>query len=277
MKYRPITKTITENSSDLIKIYFKEISKIPVMTYDEECDIYTKILNGDNECRKRLVEGNLRFCISIAKQYQGQGIDIMDLIDEANIGLIKASNMFDPNKNVKFLSYAIWWIRESIIKALTNTSRAVRIPISRMQIINNIVKFTKAYEQEFQQKPSFLEIEQGTGISVDRIIKALGSKMKTISLDMTVSEDSDFTYLDIVPSSESTDSQLIFNDSLERALKVMEALTSREKCIIKLYFGLESDPLTLDEIGERFGISAERVRQIKDASLCKLRELIDKE
>lgn len=274
MNHKQISQNFTDTSNDLVKAYLRDITKIPVMTAQEEQEIYERILAGDESAKDRLVEGNLRFCVSIAKQYQGQGIDLMDLIEEANIGLIKSTKLFDPSKGVKFLSYAIWWIRESIIKALTNTSRSVRIPAGKINTINKLLNFIKEYEQTFEQQPSYQEIEEGTGIPSSKIVKLLGLRTKTVSLDSTINDNSELTLLDIIPNGDDEAQKYINPEGYQQLSdNLLEQLNARERVILKMFYGINCEELSLEDIGDKFGISIERVRQLRDNALKKLNKL----
>lgn len=269
-----ITKQFTNRESKSLDQYFQEISKVNLITADQEIELALKIKAGDLKAQEQLVKANLRFVVSVAKQFQNQGLSLGDLINEGNIGLIKAAQKFDETRGFKFISYAVWWIRQSILQALAEQSRIVRLPLNRVGTMNKIGKAFSELEQEFEREPSPEEIAQQLEISDFEVADTLVRSSKHLSLDAPFSEEEENRLLDIIENQEqpAPDNTLI-NESLRIELnQALATLTSREAEVVKLYFGLNSEtPLTLEEIGEHFSLTRERVRQIKEKALRRLR------
>lgn len=278
MNQKQITVNFTDRSDDHLKMYFKDISKIPLLTYIEEQQIYKDLLDDvkREKARDRLVTSNLRFCISIAKQYQNQGLSLLDLIEEANFGLIKASHLFNPEKGVKFLSYAIWWIRQSITDALTKVSRTIRVPNNRYNLLWRINRFISNYEQTYSNKPTTEEIAEWFEISPKTVSELLNISLKCVSVDGSLNNNDDGVLLDILADPfETADGLVISEDNYDIIHKVLKDIDVRDASVIRFLFGIDSEELNLDEVGRKFGISAERVRQIKERSLEKMKEIIN--
>ena len=254
--------------------YLLEIGEVPLLTQEEEIDLSRLIRDGDELSLERLTKANLRFVVSVAKQFQGQGLSLGDLINEGNLGLIKAANRFDETRGFKFISYAVWWIRQSILQALAEQSRIVRLPLNKVGTMNKIGKAFSLLEQEFEREPSPNEIAEQLALSDFEVSDTIQKSSKHLSLDAPFSEEEENRLLDIIENQEqpAPDNTLI-SESLRIELdRALATLTPREADVVKLYFGLDEEkPLTLEEIGERFNITRERVRQIKEKALRRLR------
>lgn len=254
--------------------YLKEICNIPLLTVDQEIQLARRIRNDDQEALEALTKANLRFVVSVAKHYQNRGLSLGDLINEGNLGLIKAAKRFDESRGFKFISYAVWWIRQSILTALAEHTRVVRLPLNRIGNIHKIGKTLGDLEQTFGRNPSAMEVAEELGMSLDEVFDALKISRKHLSLDAPLGEGYDNQLFDVIPNDQQQPpDDILLNESLrielERALK---KLTTREAEIIKLYFGLEGKrPLNLEEIGIRFSLTRERIRQIKEKAIRKLR------
>jgi len=254
--------------------YLQEIGEVELLTPEEEIELAKRVKEGDEEALEKITKANLRFVVSVAKQYQNQGLSLGDLINEGNLGLIKAANRFDETRGFKFISYAVWWIRQSILQALAEQSRIVRLPLNRVGTMNKIGKAFSELEQEFEREPSPEEIAEQLDISDFEVSDTLQRAGKHLSLDAPFSEEEENRLLDIIENQEqpAPDNSLM-TESLKIELnQALSTLTQREAEVVKLYFGLESEtPLTLEEIGEHFNLTRERVRQIKEKALRRLR------
>jgi len=254
--------------------YLQEIGDVQLLSQDEEIDLARRIRDGDEASLERLTKANLRFVVSVAKQYQSQGLSLNDLINEGNLGLIKAANRFDETRGFKFISYAVWWIRQSILQALAEQSRIVRLPLNRVGTMNKIGKAFSLLEQEFEREPSAEEIANQLDITDFEVSDTIQKFGRHLSLDAPFSEEEENRLLDIIENNEqpAPDNTLISESlriELERALAT---LTPREAEVVKLYFGIDREtPMTLEEIGEYFQLTRERVRQIKEKALRRLR------
>ena len=255
--------------------YLQEIGQIPLLTPDEEVDLAQRIKQGDQEALHRLTRANLRFVVSVAKKYQGQGLSLADLINEGNYGLIKAAQRFDETRGFKFISYAVWWIRQAILQALAEQSRVVRLPLNRIGTISKIRKTSAKLAQEHDRAPNIEELAKELDIDVEKVREAMQHTGRHLSMDAPFNEDDDNSLLDVLPDDEDTQpDETLLDESLkidiERALSMLHP---REAEITRLYFGIGREhPLTLEEIGQRFGLTRERVRQIKEKALRKLRQ-----
>jgi RNA polymerase primary sigma factor len=280
MRQLKITKQITNRESDSINKYFNEISKLPLLSENEESNLATKAAAGDSQALEALVKGNLRFVISVAKQYQNRGLDLPDLINEGNIGLIRAAKKFDNNRGFKFISYAVWWIRQSILHALAEHSRTVRIPPNQTA---SLAKFNKAIsnlEQNLEREPTDEEIQAVLEeFDISKIKDMRTFSNKTLSLEAPVSdEEGSMTLLDYIPNKDSVtpDSELNKESFKDDLLKVLNRLNERQQTVIILYYGLKGQqPLTLEDIGIKLNLTRERVRQIKDTALRVLKGRIN--
>ncbi|WP_448699974.1 RNA polymerase sigma factor RpoD/SigA [Mucilaginibacter sp. AW1-3] len=273
MRQLKITQSITNRESQSLDKYLHEIGKVDLITAEEEVILAQKIREGDQAALERLTKTNLRFVVSVAKQYQNQGLTLGDLINEGNLGLIKAAKRFDETKGFKFISYAVWWIRQSILQAIAEQSRIVRLPLNQVGSLSKISKAFSKLEQEYEREPSPEELADILETTVDKISDTLSNSGRHVSMDAPFVQGEENTLLDVLENHElSTDSNLI-NESLSEEIKrSLSTLTEREKEIIVLFFGLGTNhQLSLEEIGEKFNLTRERVRQIKDKALQRLR------
>ncbi|MDO8992535.1 MAG: RNA polymerase sigma factor RpoD/SigA [Daejeonella sp.] len=272
MRQLKITQSITNRESQSLDKYLHEIGKVDLITAEEEVILAQKIREGDQAALERLTKTNLRFVVSVAKQYQNQGLTLGDLINEGNLGLIKAAKRFDETKGFKFISYAVWWIRQSILQAIAEQSRIVRLPLNQVGSLSKISKAFSRLEQEFEREPSPEELAENLETTVEKISDTLSNSGRHVSMDAPFVQGEENTLLDVLENSDpNTDSNLI-NESLSEEIKrSLSTLTEREREIIVLFFGLSTNhPLSLEEIGEKFNLTRERVRQIKDKALQRL-------
>jgi RNA polymerase primary sigma factor len=275
MRQLKITKSITNRESQSLEKYLQEIGKVELISPEEEVKLAVKIKQGDESALERLTKANLRFVVSVAKQYQNQGLTLADLINEGNVGLIKAARRFDETRGFKFISYAVWWIRQSILQALAEQSRIVRLPLNKVGLTNRISKAFSQLEQEFEREPTADEIAYLLDVGADEVAATLGASARHISMDQPFFEGEDGSLIDVLenPNSESTDMHLVFHDSLSLEInRSLSTLTERQKEVIRYFFGIGVDhALSLEDIGERYNLTRERVRQIKDKAITKLR------
>ena len=252
--------------------YLRDINSIPMVSPDEETELAYSIQEGDEDAYRRLVEANLRFVVSVAKQYQSSGLDLCDLINEGNIGLMKAARRFDPTRGFRFISYAVWWIRQQIMAAISEQGRMVRLPLNQVGILNRINRARAQFEQENEREPSDRELAEFLDITPDRVGEAIRHSARHISFDVSFGEDGDGTLLDVVPdeNAELADRGLQ-QESLRTDIQhVMMVLSPREREIVSLAFGIGCREMTLEEIGERFELTRERVRQVKEKAIRKM-------
>jgi RNA polymerase primary sigma factor len=273
MRQLKITQSITNRESQSLDKYLHEIGKVDLITAEEEVILAQKIREGDQAALERLTKTNLRFVVSVAKQYQNQGLTLGDLINEGNLGLIKAAKRFDETKGFKFISYAVWWIRQSILQAIAEQSRIVRLPLNQVGSLSKISKAFSKLEQEYEREPSPEELADILETTVDKITDTLSNSGRHVSMDAPFVQGEENTLLDVLDNHEqSTDSNLINESLSEEIRRSLSTLTEREKEIIILFFGLGTNhQLSLEEIGEKFNLTRERVRQIKDKALQRLR------
>src|SRR3982750_4212954 len=275
MRQLKIATQITNRDSQAVEKYLQEISKISMITPEEETILAQKIKMGDQRALDKLVQANLRFVVSVAKQYQHQGLSLSDLINEGNLGLIKAAQRFDETKGFKFISYAVWWIRQSILQALAEQARIVRLPLNKVGLTNRIQKAFSQLEEEVEREPSAEELAEVLNMDLDEVTSSLGINARHISMDTPLAEGEESTLLDVLenPNAEKTDAQLDHHDSLKLEIeRSLQTLTERQKEVLCYFFGIGVDhPLSLEDIGERFNLTRERVRQIKDKAITKLR------
>ena len=275
MRQLKITKSITNRESQSLEKYLQEIGKVDLLTPEEEVDLAKKIKEGDQDALEKLTKANLRFVVSVAKQYQNQGLSLSDLINEGNLGLIKAAQRFDETRGFKFISYAVWWIRQSILQALAEQSRIVRLPLNKVGSLNKINRAFSELEQEYEREPSSDELAELLEISADEVETTLGVAARHVSMDAPFVDGEDNSLLDVLENSGTpgTDSKLEYAESLRREIeRSLNTLTERQCDVIKLYFGIGIEhPMSLEDIGDRFGLTRERVRQIKDKAINKLR------
>ena len=275
MRQLKITKSITNRESQSLEKYLQEIGKVDLLTPEEEVDLAKRIKQGDQIALEKLTKANLRFVVSVAKQYQNQGLSLSDLINEGNLGLIKAAQRFDETRGFKFISYAVWWIRQSILQALAEQSRIVRLPLNKVGSLNKINKAFSELEQEYEREPSPEELADSLEIPTEEVETTLGVAARHVSMDAPFVEGEDNSLLDVLENSATpgTDQPLEYQESLRREIeRSLSTLTDRQCDVIKLYFGIGVEhPMSLEDIGEKFGLTRERVRQIKDKAINKLR------
>lgn len=274
MRQLKISKQITNRESQSLDKYLQEIGKVDLLTPDEEVELAKRIREGDQIALEKLTKANLRFVVSVAKQYQNQGLSLGDLINEGNLGLIKAAQRFDETRGFKFISYAVWWIRQSILQALAEQSRIVRLPLNRVGSLNKISKTFSELEQKFEREPSPEELAEVLEVTTNEVVDTLKISGRHVSMDAPFVQGEDNTLLDVLENdTEDTPDSELMNDSLRREVqRALSTLTQREADVIALYFGLNGEhPLTLEEIGERFDLTRERVRQIKEKAIRRLR------
>jgi RNA polymerase primary sigma factor len=274
MRQLKISKSITNRESASLEKYLADIGKEPMIPAEEEVRLARLIRDGDEEAFDKLTRANLRFVVSVAKQYQNQGLSLPDLINEGNLGLIKSAKRFDETRGFKFISYAVWWIRQSILQAIAEQSRIVRLPLNQIGSLSRISKAFSKLEQEYEREPSYEEIAKLTDLPLDKITDALRISGRHVSMDAPFVQGEENTLLDVIENQESprADVQLI-NESLRKEIeRSLSVLTERECEVVKLFFGIGvGHGLTLEEIGDKYGITRERVRQIKEKALRRLR------
>ncbi len=275
MRQLKITKSITNRESQSLEKYLQEIGKVDLLTPEEEVDLAQRIKQDDQEALEKLTKANLRFVVSVAKQYQNQGLSLSDLINEGNLGLIKAAQRFDETRGFKFISYAVWWIRQSILQALAEQSRIVRLPLNKVGSLNKINRAFSQLEQEFEREPSPEELATLLEISTEEVETTLGVAARHVSMDAPFVDGEDNSLLDVLENNQTakTDQSLEYTHSLRTEIeRSLGTLTERQCDVIKLYFGIGVEhPMSLEDIGDKFGLTRERVRQIKDKAINKLR------
>lgn len=275
MRQLKITRSITNRESQSLEKYLQEIGKVELINPEEEVRLALLIKKGDQSALDKLTKANLRFVVSVAKQYQNQGLTLSDLINEGNVGLIKAARRFDETRGFKFISYAVWWIRQSILQALAEQARIVRLPLNKVGLTNRISKAYSLLEQEFEREPTPEEVANLLQMDVDEVAATMSISSRHISMDQPLSDGEDSTLIDVLinKNASPTDDNLTQTDSLNTEIeRSLSTLTERQKQVIRFFFGIGIDhPLSLEDIGERFSLTRERVRQIKDKAITKLR------
>ncbi len=275
MRQLKISKSITNRESQSLEKYLQEISKVELISAQDEAVLAAKIKKGCQKSLDLLVKSNLRFVVSVAKQYQNQGLSLPDLINEGNLGLIKAAIRFDETKGFKFISYAVWWIRQSILQALAEQSRIVRLPLNKVGLSNRIGKAFQQLEQEFEREPTPQELADLLKEPLDEVVATLSVSMKHVSMDSPMAEGDDLTMADLMfdPNEAKTDDKVAYYDSLKQEVaRSLTTLTDRQKKVLCFFFGIGIDhALSLEDIGHQFHLTRERVRQIKDKAINKLR------
>jgi RNA polymerase primary sigma factor len=274
MRQLKITKSITNRESESLEKYLQEIGKEDMISVEEEVELAQRIRKGDRKALERLTRANLRFVVSVAKQYQNQGLSLPDLINEGNLGLIKAAEKFDETRGFKFISYAVWWIRQSILQAIAEQSRIVRLPLNQVGSVNKINRMLSKFEQENERRPSIEEISQETNLPEEKVDEAMSANTRHVSVDAPFSEGDEGSLLDVLinESSPMADRQLVV-ESLQAEIKqALRILNERERNVVEAFFGIDGPEMTLEEIGEKYGLTRERVRQIKEKAIRRLRE-----
>lgn len=269
MKSLKITPSITDRQDASLGLYFKDVSKQPMISPEEEIELTREIKKGNDAAAEKLIRANLRFVISVAKQYQGKGLPLIDLIQEGNCGLIEASKKFDESRGFRFISYAVWWIRQSIMKAISDQCRTIRVPMNQVVSISKINKVSDKFEQIHGRRPSPEEIEEEVNLDASKISATLSSNSKAVSLDSPFKDEEVSCLLDVLPNEDSTpaDSDVSKSDITNGIEAVLEKLSYRDRDIIRMSFGIGMNPMPNDEIANRFGIGGERVRQIQHSAL----------
>lgn len=273
MRQLKITKSITNRESASLDKYLQEIGRKDLITVDEEVELAQKIKQGDQAALDKLVSANLRFVVSVAKQYQNQGLSLPDLIDEGNLGLIKAAQKFDETRGFKFISYAVWWIRQSILQALAEQSRIVRLPLNQVGSLNKIGKALQRFEQENERRPSPAELAEQLDVPVEKIADTMKVSGRHVSVDAPFVDGEDNSLLDVLPNEDSpmADSSLTQESLSKEVNRALEQLNPRERDILKMFFGIGCQEMTLEEIGAKFDLTRERVRQIKEKAIRRLK------
>lgn len=275
MRQLKISKSITNRESQSLDRFLQEIGREELITVEEEVELAQAIKRGDRKALERMTRANLRFVVSVAKQYQNQGLSLPDLINEGNLGLIKAAEKFDETRGFKFISYAVWWIRQSILQALAEQSRIVRLPLNQVGTLNKITKALSKFEQENERRPSSAELAKELDISEDKIADSLKVSGRHISVDAPFVEGEDNSLLDVLTNDDTPNTdRVLINESLAKEIdRVLSTLTERESEIVKLFFGIGGyQEMTLEEIGVKFGLTRERVRQIKEKAIRRLKQ-----
>ena len=273
MRSFKISQSITDRQDASLNSYFKDVSRQPMISQEEEIELTKKIKEGNEAAVKKLVEANLRFVISVAKQYQNKGLALVDLIQEGNIGLIEAARKFDETRGFRFISYAVWWIRQAIIKALSDQCRTIRVPANQVVCMNKINKVIEQFEQQHGRKPSIGELEELTDIDHDTICLTMSAMNRSVSLESPIRDEDASCLLDIIPNdgAVSTDAVVAKNDLSKEIERILSKLSYRDRDILRMSFGIGMNPMTNEEIARRFGIGSERVRQIQHSAINYLR------
>ncbi len=273
MRQLKITKSITNRESASLDKYLQEIGREELITVEEEVELAQRIKKGDKDALEKLTRANLRFVVSVAKQYQNQGLSLPDLINEGNLGLIKAAEKFDETRGFKFISYAVWWIRQSILQALAEQSRIVRLPLNQVGSLNKINKAFNKFEQEYERTPTPEELADTLELPKEKIADTLRVSGRHVSVDAPFQDGDENSLLDILINSDSpkADNKLISESLMKEIERALSTLTDRERDIVRYFFGISCQEMTLEEIGEQFGLTRERVRQIKEKAIRRLR------
>ncbi len=273
MRQLKISKSITNRESASLDKYLQEIGHEELLTTDEEVELAQRIRKGDKRALERLTKANLRFVVSVAKQYQNQGLSLPDLINEGNVGLIKAAEKFDETRGFKFISYAVWWIRQSILQAIAEQSRLVRLPLNQVGSVNKIARELNKFEQEHERKPSVDEIAERVDLPEDKIADAMKANSRHVSMDAPIADGEDSSMIDFLAGdSSNTDRGLAIESLKAEVSRILKLLTDKEQKVLRAFFGIDGSPeMTLDEIGEKYNLTRERVRQIKEKALRRLR------
>jgi len=273
MRQLKITKSITNRESEALEKYLQEIGREELISVEEEVELAQKIRKGDRKALERLTKANLRFVVSVAKQYQNQGLSLPDLINEGNLGLIKAAEKFDETRGFKFISYAVWWIRQSILQAIAEQSRIVRMPLNQVGSVNKINRMLNKFEQENERRPSIEEIAEETDIPEEKVDDAMRVNTHHISMDAPFIDGEDNGLLDVLINDDSptADRSLVIESLRSEINAALQDLTERERNVLEAYFGLNQNEMTLEEIGTKYGLTRERVRQIKEKAIRRLR------
>lgn len=272
MRQLKITKSITNRETQSLEKYLQEIGHEQLLSIDEEVDLAQRIRRGDQRALERLTRANLRFVVSVAKQYQNQGLSLPDLINEGNIGLVKAAKKFDETRGFKFISYAVWWIRQSILQAIAEQSRLVRLPLNQVGSLNRVNRALSKFEQENERKPNISEIAEVVDLPEEKIAAALRVNSRHVSVDAPFADGDENSLLDVMPSGVPDTDNDLDNESLRKEVgRALTTLSHRERGILEDFFGLNGAEMTLEEIGSKYDLTRERVRQIKEKAIRRLR------
>lgn len=273
MRQLKISTSITNRESESLEKYLQEIGKEDLLTVDEEVELARRIQKGDKRALEKLTRANLRFVVSVAKQYQNRGLSLPDLIDEGNIGLIKAAEKFDETRGFKFISYAVWWIRQSILQAIAEQSRLVRMPMNQQSALSRVNQEVSKFEQEHERKPSVEELTQITDLPEDKIDGALNAHTRHVSMDAPFSDSDDSSLIDVMEDTNSpmADRELVMESLRMEIATALKSLSHKEREVIEALFGINSPEMTMEEVGTKYGLSRERVRQIKEKAIRRLR------
>ena len=274
MRQLKISKSFTNRESDALDKYLQDIGHEELLSLDEEVELAQRIKEGDNKALEKLTRANLRFVVSVAKQYQNQGLSLPDLINEGNIGLIKAAKKFDETRGFKFISYAVWWIRQSIMQAIAEQGRPVRLPLNQVGSVNKINKALSKFEQEHERRPSIDEIASSTDLPQEKVEEAIKANTRQVSMDAPFKEGEENSLIDVLSSDEtpSTDAELLKQSLREEMSMALNVLNERERNVIMAFYGIGQPEMSMDEIGKRYGLTRERVRQIRERALRRLRQ-----
>ena len=273
MRQLKITKSITNRESEALEKYLSEIGREELLTTDEEVELAQRIRKGDRKALERLTKANLRFVVSVAKQYQNQGLSLPDLINEGNLGLIKAAEKFDETRGFKFISYAVWWIRQSILQAIAEQSRIVRLPLNQVGSVNKINRILNKFEQENERRPSVDEISEQIDLPEEKVGEAMLVNARQVSVDAPFVDGEDNSLLDVLVNDDApmADRELVAESLRAEITNLLQTLNDRERCVIKAFYGFGEKEMTLEEIGNKYGLTRERVRQIKEKAIRRLR------
>ena len=273
MRQLKITKSITNRESESLEKYLQEIGREELLSTDEEVELAQRIRKGDRQALERLTKANLRFVVSVAKQYQNQGLSLPDLINEGNLGLIKAAEKFDETRGFKFISYAVWWIRQSILQAIAEQSRIVRLPLNQVGSVNKINRMLNKFEQENERRPSVDEISEQIDLPEEKVGEAMLANSRHVSVDAPFIDGEDNSLLDVLINDDApmADRQLVMESLRAEIANVLKTLNERERCVIRAFYGIGEPEMTLEEIGNKYNLTRERVRQIKEKSIRRLR------
>ena len=273
MRQLKITKSITNRESESLEKYLQEIGREDLLSTDEEVELAQRIRKGDRKALDKLTKANLRFVVSVAKQYQNQGLSLPDLINEGNLGLIKAAEKFDETRGFKFISYAVWWIRQSILQAIAEQSRIVRLPLNQVGSVNKINRMLNKFEQENERRPSVDEISEQIDLPEEKVGEAMLANTRHVSVDAPFVDGEDNSLLDVLVNDDAplADRQLVLESLREEISTVLQTLNDRERCVIRAFYGIGEPEMTLEEIGNKYGLTRERVRQIKEKAIRRLR------
>lgn len=275
MRQLKINKSITNRESESLEKYLQEIGREDLLSIEEEVELAQRIRKGDRKALDKLTKANLRFVVSVAKQYQNQGLSLSDLINEGNVGLIKAAEKFDETRGFKFISYAVWWIRQSILQAIAEQSRIVRLPLNQVGSVNKINRIMNKFEQENERHPSLDEISEQVDLPEEKVGEAMMANTRHVSVDAPFVDGEENSLLDVLINNDAlpADRQLVIESLRSEISNVLQTLNDRERCVIKAFYGIDEPEMSLEEIGNKYGLTRERVRQIKEKAIRRLRSI----